>query len=49
MICKDDNILMYLTHIEGKSVVAERFIRTLKAKFYKKRLIMIVNLIFIFF
>ena len=32
----DDNILMYLTHNEGKSVVAERFIRTLKVKFYKK-------------
>ena len=49
MICKDDNILMYLTHNEGKSVVAERFIRTLKAKFYKKRQIMIVNLILFFF
>ena len=44
----DDNILMYLTHNEGKSVVAERFIRTLKVKFYKKRQIMIVNLILFF-
>ena len=26
---------MYLTHNEGKSVVAERFIRTLKSKMYK--------------
>ena len=26
---------MYLTHNEGKSVVAERFIRTLKSKIYK--------------
>ena len=26
---------MYLTHNEGKSVVAERFIRTLKKKIYK--------------
>ena len=26
---------MYSTHNEGKSVVAERFIRTLKNKFYK--------------
>ena len=26
---------MYSTHIEGKSVVAERFIRTLKSKIYK--------------
>ena len=31
-----DNILeMYLTHNEGKSVVAERFIRTLKNKIYE--------------
>ena len=26
---------MYSTHIEGKSVVAERFIRTLKNKIYR--------------
>ena len=26
---------MYLTHNEGKSVVAERFIRTLKNKIFK--------------
>ena len=26
---------MYLTHIEGRSVVAENFIRTLKNKIYK--------------
>ena len=26
---------MYSTHKEGKSVVAERFIRTLKRKIYK--------------
>ena len=26
---------MYLTHDEGKSVVAKRFIRTLKSKVYK--------------
>ena len=32
----DDNILLYLVHNEGKSVVAERFIRTLKIKIYKK-------------
>ena len=30
---KDNNIEMYSTHNEGKSVVAERFIRTLKNKF----------------
>ena len=32
---KDDNIEMYSIHNEGKSVVAERFIRTLKTKIYK--------------
>ena len=30
-----DNIVMYSTNNEGKSVVAERFIRTLKSKIYK--------------
>ena len=29
-------ILMYSAHIEGNSVIAERFIKTLKAKTYKK-------------
>ena len=28
-------LFMYSTHNEGKSVVAERFIRTLKSKIYK--------------
>ena len=32
---KDNDIIMYSTHNEGKSVVAERFIRILKNKFYK--------------
>ena len=32
---KDNDIEMYSIHNEGKSVVAERFIRTLKAKIYK--------------
>ena len=32
----DNDILMYSTHNEGKSVVAERFIRTLKGRIYKK-------------
>ena len=31
----DNDIIMYSTYNEGKSVVAERFIRTLKSKFYK--------------
>ena len=32
---KDNNIEMYSTHNEGQSVVAERFIGTLKNKIYK--------------
>ena len=32
---KENAIEMYSTHNEGKSVVAERFIRTLKNKIYK--------------
>ena len=32
---KDNGIEMYSIHNEGKSVVAERFIRTLKTKIYK--------------
>ena len=31
----DNDIVIYSTHNEGKSVVAERFIRTLKNKIYK--------------
>ena len=32
---KDNDIEMYSIHNEGKSVVVERFIRTLKNKIYK--------------
>ena len=32
---QDNDIAMYSTHNEGKSVVAERFIKTLKSKTYK--------------
>ena len=32
----ENNILMHSTHNEGKSVNGERFIRTSKAKIYKK-------------
>ena len=32
---QDNDIVMYATHNEGKSVAAERFIRTLKSKIYK--------------
>ena len=35
--CLDNNdIFIYSTHNEGESVIAERFIKTLKAKVYKK-------------
>ena len=35
-LCLQDNdIEMHSTHFEGKSVVAERLIRTLKKKIYK--------------
>ena len=32
----NNNILIYLTHNEGKTVVAEKFTRTLKGKIYKR-------------
>ena len=32
---QDNDIVMYSTHNEGKTVIAERFIRTLKSKIYK--------------
>ena len=32
---RDNDIVMYSTHNEGKSLVAERFIKTLKSKIYK--------------
>ena len=32
---RDNDVVMYSTHNKGKSVVAERFIRTLKGKIYK--------------
>ena len=32
---RDNDLVMYSTHNEGKSVVAARFIRTLKSKIYK--------------
>ena len=32
----NNDILMYSTHNEGKPVIAERFIKTLKAKIYKE-------------
>ena len=32
---QDNDIEMYSTHNEGKHVIAERFIRTLKSKIWK--------------
>ena len=32
----DNEILMYWTHNEGKSLIAKRFIKTLKANIYEK-------------
>ena len=32
---RDNDIVLYSAHNEGKSVVAERFIRTIKSKIYK--------------
>ena len=45
----DNYILMYLTPNEGKSVTAERFIKTLKAKIYQKVIfsLLIANLIIV--
>ena len=43
---KDNDIEMYSTHNEGKSIVAERFIRTLKNKNYKHMTAISKNLYF---
>ena len=45
----NNDILMYSTHNEGKSVTAERFIKTLKAKIYQKVIfpLLIANLIIV--
>ena len=38
---------MYSMHNEGKSVIAERFIKTLKTKTFKTWQLMIANLILV--
>ena len=43
---KDNDIEMYSTHNEGKSVVAERFIRTLKTRIYKYMTVISKNVYF---
>ena len=42
-----NDILMYFTHNESKSVVAERFIRTSKGKAYKKLQLLVINFILV--
>ena len=44
---RKNGIEMYSTHNEGKSVVAERFIRTLKNKIYKQSIWLQYQKIFI--
>ena len=41
------NIWMYSTHNEGKLVIAERFIKTLKAKIYKKMTANLMSVVWI--
>ena len=36
LLLDDKDISMYSTYNEGKSIVPEKFIRTLKGKIYKK-------------
>ena len=46
----NNNTLMYSTHNEAKSVMAERFVKTLKAKIYKNitaNNLVLVNLILV--
>ena len=46
-LLENNDILMYSTLNEGKSVIAVRFIKTLKAKIYIKLQLMIANLILV--
>ena len=41
----NNDILMYSTHNEVKSVKTKRFIKTLRSKIYKKWQLMIANLV----
>ena len=45
-ILKDNDIEMYSIHNEGKSVIAERFIRTLKNQIFKHMLAISKNFYF---
>ena len=46
---KDNNIEMYSTHKEGKSVIALRLIRTLKNKIYKHMTVIPKKFILMFY
>ena len=43
----NNDILMYSSHNEGKSVIAERFVKALKSKIYEKLQFITANLIFL--
>ena len=43
----NNDFLMYSTYNEGESVVAKRFIKTLKTKFIQKRRLVIASLILV--
>ena len=44
---ENTDFLMYLTHIQGNSVISEKFVKTLKAKIYTKWRLMRPNLILV--
>ena len=44
---KNNDILMYSTHIEGKPVIAGRFMKTSKSKIFKKKQVMVEILIIV--
>ena len=44
---ENNGIFMYSKHNEGKSVTAERFIKTLKVKIFKKSQLIILNFILV--
>ena len=45
-LLKDNDISMYSTHNEGKSVIPEKFLRTLKNKIYKHMIAISKNVYF---
>ena len=47
ILLKDNDIEMFSTHNEGKTFVAERFIRTLRNKIYKHTTAVLKNVCFV--